>query len=58
MLTDYVSCNKLNNKSTHTHTLFQEEKNSPKPKNCQIFIVIKILWYSNIGVPWFQKGKK
>ena len=31
MLTDYFSCYKLNNKSTP----FQEEKNSPKLKDCQ-----------------------
>ena len=30
--------------------LFQEEKNSPKRKDCQIFIVIKVLVYSNIVV--------
>ena len=38
MLTDYFSSYKLNNKSTH----FQEEKNSPKFRDCQIFIVIKV----------------
>ena len=39
MLMDYFSCYKLNNKSTH----FEEEKNSPKLKDCKVFIVIKVL---------------
>ena len=38
MLTNYFSCYKLN--KTSTHPPFQEEKNSPKLKDCQIFYVI------------------
>ena len=41
MLTNNFSCYKLNK----TSTLFQEEKNSPKLKNCQIFYVIRVLGY-------------
>ena len=51
MLTDYFSCYKLNNKSMP----FQEEKNSLKIKDCQIFVVIKVLGYSNIN---FKKEEK
>ena len=29
---------------------FQEEKNSPKLKDCQIFDVVRVLGYSNTGV--------
>ena len=29
---------------------FQEEKNSPNLKDCQIFYVIRVLRYSNTGV--------
>ena len=54
MLTDYFSCYKLDNKSTP----FQEEKNSSKFKDCQVFSVIKVLGYSNIGVHLLQKEKK
>ena len=46
MLTDYFSYYKLKNKSTP----FQEEKNSPKLIDSQIFSVIKVLWYSSIGI--------
>ena len=54
MLTNYFSCYKLNNNSTP----FQEEKNSPKFKDCQIFSVIKVLGYSNFGVHKLRKEKK
>ena len=37
---------KLNNKSTP----FQKEKKSPKLKDCQKFVVMKVLVYSNVGV--------
>ena len=37
---DYFSCYKLSNKSPSP---FQEEKNSPKLKDCQIFSEIKVL---------------
>ena len=46
MLTDYFSRYKLNK----TSTTFQEEKNSPKLKDCQIFYVIRVLGYPNTGV--------
>ena len=45
MLTDYFSYYKLKNKSTP----FQEEKNSPKFIDSQIFSVIKVLWYCLIA---------
>ena len=54
MLTYYLSCYKLNNKPI----LFEEEEKSLKLKNCQIFIVIKVLGHSNICVHKFQKEKK
>ena len=41
MLTNYFSCYKLNK----TSTPFQEEKNSPKLKYCQIVYVIRVLGY-------------
>ena len=41
MLTNYFSCYKLNK----TSTPFQEETNSPKLKDCQIFYVIRVLGY-------------
>ena len=53
MLTDYFCWYKLDNKSTP----FQEEKNSSKFKDCQVFSVIKVLGYSNIGVHLLQKEK-
>ena len=46
MLADYFSSYKFNNKRTP----FQEKKNSSKLKDCHIFIVIKGLDYSNIGI--------
>ena len=46
MLTDDFSCYKLNNKSNP----FEEDKNSPKLKYYQIFIVNQVLGYSNIAV--------
>ena len=46
MLTDYFSCYSL----TTNPPPFQEEKNSSKLKDCQIFSVIKVLGYLNIGV--------
>ena len=54
MLMNYFSCYKLNNKSTP----FEEEKNSQILKDCQIFIIIKVLGHSNIGVHLFQSDKK
>ena len=44
MLTGYFSCYKLNQPP------LQEEKKSPILKDYQIFIVIKVLGYSNNGV--------
>ena len=32
------------------HPPFQEDKNFPKLKDCQIFYVIRVLGYSNTGV--------
>ena len=43
MLTDYCCL-------TTNPPPFQEEKKSTKLKDCQIFIIIKVLEYSNIGV--------
>ena len=43
MLTDYFSCDKLNNRSNPFH----EKKNSPKLIDCQIFDVFTVLGYSN-----------
>ena len=40
------------------HPPFQEEKNSTKHNNFQIFILIEGLRYSNIGVYEFKKEKK
>ena len=54
MLTNYFSCYKLN----MTSTPFQEEKNSPKLKDCQIFYVIRVLGYKTTGVYQFQEDKK
>ena len=51
---DYFSCYKLNSKFIP----FQKVKYSQKLKDCQILIVIKVLWYSNIGVHYFKKEKK
>ena len=48
MLTDYFSC--------YIYETYPQKKvhpPSPKLKECQIFIVIKVLGYSNIGVPYF-----
>ena len=57
MLTDYVSCNKLNNKSTHT-PLSKKRKIQQNLRIVKFSLLLKMLGYSNIGVPWFQKGKK
>ena len=43
MLTDYFSCYELNN----NQPLFDEEKISPKPQDCQIFIKMKVFEYLN-----------
>ena len=41
---DFFSCHKISKK----YTPIQEDKKSSKLKDCQIFIVIKVLEYSNI----------
>ena len=46
-------CYALNNKST----LFHEETNSDKLKDCQTVYVIKVLSYSNIDVYYVQIKK-
>ena len=56
MLKDYFSCYKL--KIQVYPTPFHKEKNSPKLKDFQIFNVIKVVGYSNIGVHKFPKEKK
>ena len=53
MLTDHLSYYKLNNKSTS----IPRRKKFTKLKDCQIFIVINVLGYLNIGVHLFQKEK-
>ena len=56
MLMDYFSSYQLHNKSTH----FQEEKNSPKLRDCQIFIVIKVTkkGIQTLVLIYFKKKKK
>ena len=48
MLTDLFGCSNLNNNNQATP--FHEEKNSTNLEDCQIFNVIKVLGYLNIGV--------